>query len=40
MVLRYLLSYGLPILLVVALIALVASPALRGRNGRPPGDRP
>ncbi|MDG2525589.1 hypothetical protein P6166_09505 [Stenotrophomonas sp. HITSZ_GD] len=40
MVLRYLLSYGVPIALGIALVALVVMWGLRGRIGRPPGDRP
>jgi len=40
MVLRYLLSYGLPILLGVAVVAVGVVWTLRGRTGRPPGDRP
>lgn len=40
MVLRYLLSHGLPILAGVALIAMSLAWAFRGRAGRPPGDKP
>ncbi|HVJ36471.1 MAG TPA: hypothetical protein VM687_01565 [Stenotrophomonas sp.] len=40
MVLRYLLSHGLPILMGVAVLALGIAWTFRGRVGRPPGDRP
>ena len=40
MVLHYLLSHGLPILMAVAVLALGVVWTLRGRTGRPPGDRP
>jgi len=40
MVLRYLLSHGLPILMGAAVLALGLAWTFRGRAGRPPGDRP
>lgn len=40
MVLRYLLSHGLPILVGAALLALALAWTMRGRQGRPPGDKP
>ena len=40
MVLRYLLSHGVPILLGAALLGLLVIWTLRGRRGKPPGDRP
>lgn len=39
MILRYLLSHGVPILLAAAALGLVLAWCFRGRNGRPPGDR-
>jgi len=39
MVLRYLLSHGVPILLAAAALGLGLAWRFRGRGGRPPGDR-
>ena len=40
MVLRYLLSHGVSILIGAALLVAAVAWTLRGRPGRPPGDKP